>query len=99
MLLRISLGFQSGADVASAGMKMQLFLTVEALGLSILLAAVLTYLWERPWQRWIMSWGRKQETTAEPGEPANVEPEPVLKTNDEPAIVEPEPILESEERK
>ena len=99
VLLRMSLGFQSGADVASAGMKMQLFLTVEALGLSILLAAVLTYLWERPWQRWIMSWGRKQETTAEPVEPANVEPEPVLETNDEPAIVEPEPVLESEERK
>ena len=99
VLLRMSLGFQSGADVASAGMKMQLFLTVEALGLSILLASVLTYLWERPWQRWIMSWGRKQETTAEPVEPANVEPEPVLKTNDEPAIVEPEPVLESEERK
>ena len=99
VLLRMSLGFQSGADVASAGMKMQLFLTAEALGLSILLAAVLTYLWERPWQRWIMSWGRKQETAAEPAEPANVEPEPVLETNDEPAIVEPEPILESEERK
>ena len=99
VLLRMSLGFQSGADVASAGMKMQLFLTVEALGLSILLAAVLTYLWERPWQRWIMSWGRKQETAAEPVEPVNVEPEPVLETNDEPAIVEPEPVLESEERK
>ena len=99
VLLRMSLGFQSGADVASAGMKMQLFLTVEALGLSILLAAVLTYLWERPWQRWIMSWGRKQETAAEPIEPVNVEPEPVLETNDEPANDEPEPILESEERK
>jgi hypothetical protein len=38
---------------------MQLFLTVEALGLSLLLAAVLTYVWEKPWQNWILSWGRK----------------------------------------
>ena len=33
VLLRMSLGFQSGADVAAAGTKMQIFLTVEALGL------------------------------------------------------------------
>ena len=63
VLLRMSLGFKSGADVAAAGTRMQVFLTVEALGLSLLLAAVLTYLWERPWQRWIMSWGRKEERT------------------------------------
>ena len=62
VLLRMSLGFQSGADVAAAGARMQVFLTAEALGLSLLLAAVLTYLWERPWQRWIMSWGKKKET-------------------------------------
>ena len=61
VLLRMSLGFKSGADVAAAGTRMQVFLTVEALGLSLLLAAVLTYLWERPWQRWIMSWGRREE--------------------------------------
>ena len=72
VLLRMSLGFQSGADVAAAGTRMQLFLTAEALGLSLLLAAVLTYFWERPWQRWIMSWGRKEEPAPEtaPAEPA-----------------------------
>ena len=59
VLLRMSMGFKSGADVAAAGTRMQLFLTVEALGLSLLLAAVLTYLWERPWQKWIMEWGRE----------------------------------------
>ncbi len=57
----MSLGFQSGADVAAAGTKMQIFLTAEALGLSLLLAAVLTYLWEKPMHRWIMSWGQKQK--------------------------------------
>ena len=60
---RMSLGFQSGADVAAAGTKMQIFLTVEALGLSLLLATVLTYFWEKPWHRWIMSWGRKEKPT------------------------------------
>ena len=59
VLLRMSLGFRSGADVSAAGTRMQLFLTVEALGLSLLLAAVLTYVWEKPWQKWILSWGRK----------------------------------------
>ncbi len=61
VLLRMSMGFRSGADVAAAGPRMQLFLTAEALGLSLLLAAALTYLWERPWQKWIMSLGRKTE--------------------------------------
>ena len=61
VLLRMSLGFQSGADVAAAGTKMQIFLTAEALGLSLLLAAVLTYLWEKPIRRWILTWGQKKE--------------------------------------
>lgn len=75
VLLRMSLGFKSGADVAAAGTRMQIFLTVEALGLSLLLAAVLTYLWERPWQRWIMSWGGKAEPapTPEAGPESNEE--------------------------
>ena len=66
VLLRMSLGFQSGADAAAAGTKMQIFLTLEGLGLSLLLAAVLTYLWERPWHRWIMEWGRKAEKPETP---------------------------------
>ena len=61
VLLRMSLGFQSGADVAAAGTNMQIFLTAEALGLSLLLAAVLTYLWEKPIRRWILTWGQKKE--------------------------------------
>jgi len=65
VLLRMSLGFRSGADVSAAGSRMQLFLTVEALGLSLLLAAVLTYLWERPWQRWIMTWGQGKKEPAQ----------------------------------
>ena len=75
VLLRMSLGFQSGSDVAAAGTKMQIFLTVEGLGLSLLLAAVLTYLWERPWQRWIMEWGRKEAKEAPAAEEAS-EPAP-----------------------
>lgn len=78
VLLRMSLGFQSGADVAAAGTRMQAFLTAEALGLSLLLAAVLTYLWERPWQRWIMSWGKKKEAARAPvpeSEPVSTEKE------------------------
>lgn len=78
VLLRMSLGFQSGADVAAAGTRMQAFLTAEALGLSLLLAAVLTYLWERPWQRWIMSWGKKKEAAPAPvpeSEPVSTEKE------------------------
>ena len=64
----MSLGFQSGADVAAAGAKMQLLLTLEGLGLSLLLATVLTYLWERPWHRWIMEWGRKKAEDKAPEE-------------------------------
>ena len=78
VLLRMSLGFQSGADVAAAGTRMQAYLTAEALGLSLLLAAVLTYLWERPWQRWIMSWGKKKEAARAPvpeSEPVSTEKE------------------------
>lgn len=78
VLLRMSLGFQSGADVAAAGTRMQAYLTAEALGLSLLLAAVLTYLWERPWQRWIMSWGKKKEAAPAPvpeSEPVSTEKE------------------------
>ena len=71
VLLRMSLGFKSGADVAAAGTRMQAFLTAEALGLSLLLAAVLTYLWERPCQRWIMTWGRRKDEPA----PTKTEPE------------------------
>ncbi len=74
VLLRMSLGFQSGADAAAAGAKMQLFLTLEGLGLSLLLAAVLTYFWERPWQRWIMAWGRqKTENAPEPVAPSETD--------------------------
>ena len=61
VLLRMSLGFQSGADVAAAGTKMQVFLSVEALVLSLLIAAVLTYLWERPWRQWILKDRTKKE--------------------------------------
>ena len=71
VLLRMSLGFQSGADVAAAGTKMQIFLTLEGLGLSLVLAAALTYLWERPCRRWIMSWGA-------PTAPAAPTPEPEI---------------------
>ena len=70
VLLRMSLGFQSGADAAAAGAKMQLFLTLEGLGLSLLLAAALTYLWEKPWRRWIMEWGQKAPAAEEKEAPA-----------------------------
>ena len=86
VLLRMSLGFKSGADVAAAGTRMQLFLTVEALGLSLLLAAVLTYLWERPLHRWIMGWRQNKK------EPAAVIPA------DAAATIEPATETESEER-
>lgn len=88
VLLRMSLGFQSGADVAAAGTKMQIFLTLEGLGLSLLLAAVLTYLWEKPWHRWILTWGRKRTES------------PVLaeEPSDEAAGPAPEIHIESEER-
>ena len=76
VLLRMSLGFKSGADVAAAGTRMQLFLTAEALGLSLLLAAALTYLWERPWQRWIMSWGKEKDPAPDTA-PAGPETEPI----------------------
>ena len=69
VLLRMSLGFQSGADVAAAGTKMQIFLTLEGLGLSLVLAAALTYLWERPCRRWIMSWGAPKAPAAPTPEP------------------------------
>ena len=88
VLLRMSLGFQRGADVAAAGTRMQLFLTVEALGLSLLLAAVLTYLWEKPWHRWILTWGKKQAEGSEPEE----------ESSDEAAEPAPEIHIESEER-
>lgn len=75
VLLRMSLGFESGADVAAAGTKMQIFLTLEGLGLSILLATVLTYFWERPWRKWILEWGtaKPQNTPAAPEEEPNSE--------------------------
>ena len=88
VLLRMSLGFQSGADVAAAGTKMQIFLTLEGLGLSLLLAAVLTYLWEKPWHRWILTWGKKQAEGSEPEE----------ESSDEAAEPAPEIHIESEER-
>ena len=88
VLLRMSLGFQSGADVAAAGTKMQIFLTLEGLGLSLLLAAVLTYLWEKPWHRWILTWGKKQAEGSEPEEGPS----------DEAAEPAPEIHIESEER-
>ena len=81
VLLRMSLGFQSGADVAAAGTKMQIFLTAEALGLSLLLAAALTYLWERPWRKWIMSWGQKEEKPA-PEIEAPAEADPVSESTE-----------------
>ena len=86
VLLRMSLGFQSGADVAAAGTKMQVFLTLEGLGLSLLLAAVLTYLWEKPWHRWILTWGRRRAEAPDPAEgPSDeaAEPAPILHTESE----------------
>ena len=76
--------------MAAAGTKMQIFLTVEGLGLSLLLAAVLTYLWERPWRRWILEWGRKEAEEAPAPEEA---PEPILETPPEAG-----PVSTSEEQ-
>lgn len=51
--LRQSLGFQSGADTAAAGTKVQLLLTGEGLFLALLAAFLLTYFFERPLYRLI----------------------------------------------
>ena len=61
VLLRQSIGFRNGADVSAAGLKMQVFLTAEALAVSVGVAILLTYFVERPCQRWILGMGRKKK--------------------------------------
>ena len=46
--LRKSLGFQSGADAAAAGTKMQILLTLEGLFFALIVAFAITYLFEKP---------------------------------------------------
>ncbi len=63
VMLRQSLGFLSGADVAAAGTKIQALLTLEALGLSLFVAAVLTWFFEKPMYRLMMKEKIKEALT------------------------------------
>ena len=51
--LRMALGYRSGADVSAAGANAQWMLHFEALALALLVAALLTYCFEKPLARWI----------------------------------------------
>ncbi len=59
--LRQSVGFQSGADTAAAGTKVQLLLTGEGLFLALLAAFLLTYFFEKPLYRLITREKQKRE--------------------------------------